>query len=487
MRSNSDRDHSPAINSANVVTVVVAADLCTGCGVCAGVCPSHLLEMKMCHGAYAPALSGRCPPRCQVCLDSCPFADHADSLDHVAQRSFSGHDLIQYDAVLGYYLACYVGYSTVHGHRSNGASGGMVTWTLERLMEAGEIDRVVTVRPVGKAGNPLFEMAVLGNAQEVRNAAGSHYYPVELSASLRAVAADRSGLRYAIVGVPCFCHGVRRAMNIDRRLARKVTYLVGLACGRYPTAQYTEAMCSWAGITHSRVTRVDYRLQKGTTVGWDFQFQAHGMDGKSSRPVGQMETFKYLWGRYYFAHNACLYCDDVFAEAADATFMDAWLPEYLPDTRGTSIVVVRQPRLEQVFRGGSIDGTCKLSSCSLEDVLASQRPSVREKRELLGKRIATAHRIEQWLPRMRQQASEMPSGSELGDILQRRRTVRASKGLWPYFRRLPMPALFLFLVLVDTYAGGVRYACRTSVPLLAGQIRRRISLAWRRWSGDGHT
>lgn len=32
--------------------------------------------------------------------------------------------------------------------------------------------------------------------------------------------------------------------------------------------------------------------------------------------------------------RACNYCDDVFAECADVTCMDAWLPEYSQDHRG---------------------------------------------------------------------------------------------------------------------------------------------------------
>ena len=30
----------------------------------------------------------------------------------------------------------------------------------------------------------------------------------------------------------------------------------------------------------------------------------------------------------YFQLPGCSHCDDIFAECADAVFMDAWLPEY---------------------------------------------------------------------------------------------------------------------------------------------------------------
>ena len=139
MKNRAGHARRTPVATANVVSMIVAADLCTGCGVCAGVCPFNALEMQMHRGAYTPVLTGACSPRCQVCLASCPFAEHDGSIDQIAQTRFWRQDSIQYDVILGYYLDCYIGYSLVRGQLANGASGGMVTWTLERLIEAPRI------------------------------------------------------------------------------------------------------------------------------------------------------------------------------------------------------------------------------------------------------------------------------------------------------------------------------------------------------------
>ena len=459
----------------NVTEIVVPGDMCVGCGVCAGVCPVQALQMKMKNGKYTPVLKGKCLPRCGMCLSSCPFFDHGDNQDDIAQGRFGQETGIQYDSVIGYYLNCYIGYSKTGSHREEGASGGMATWVLERLLKRGEIDCVVTVRPRMANRGPLFEMTVLTSVEDVRSAAGSRYYPVELSGPLHTIWSEQNDLRYAIVGVPCFLYGIRRAMNQNSRLNRRISYLLGLACGLYPTAQYTEVLSVWAGVAPSKVRTVGYRFKDGISMGWDYRFRAQGANGNWSRPVGQLETFRYLWGRYYFAHSSCLYCDDVFAEVADAVFADAWLPEYLSETRGNSIVVARHPRIASIFEEGNTEGTCTLLPCSINEVLASQESVIYQKREAIRKRVKVAREEKLWLPRMRVKPDDTLSESERRAIFELVRTVRASKMIWPYFRRLPPATLALFFGIVDTYAGGLRYGISTSLPLLSKHIRKWLS------------
>ena len=247
------------------------------------------------------------------------------------------------------------------------------------------------------------------------------------------------------------------------------------------------------GFLPDRVRTVGYRFKDDISVGWDYRFRAQDLDGRWSRPVGQTETFRYLWGRHYFAHNCCLYCDDVFAEAADAVFMDAWLPQYLPDARGTSIICVRNAVIDESLQSGMGDHSCELSGCATADVLASQAPVIRSKRDEIGKRIWVAMHRGLWLPRMRAVEEGPPTPDESRGIIVRMRTVRASSASWPIFRRWPS-SLPLFLWCVDLYAGGWSYASELSLPLLrqrcriytasgvAGSFRRILRRLARGWT-----
>jgi len=459
----------------NVTEIVVPSDMCIGCGVCAGVCPVKCLEMRMEHGEYKPVLVSECLPKCDLCLDACPFFIHEAQQDDLARTCFSQEAGMQMHPIIGYYLDCFIGYSKVHGHRENGASGGMVTWLLEQLLVMGEIDRVVTVRAQMDGQGPLFEMAVLDTVEGIRGAAGSRYYPVEISRALHHIWTDKVDHRYAIVGLPCLLDGVRRVMTRHGKLRRRIVYLLGLACGFCPTAWYTEARAAWAGVCPLEIQTASYRSKKGMSESQDFRFRAQLRNGKWSRPVGELETWSHLWGRYYFAHNTCNYCDDVYAEVADAVFMDAWLPALLPETRGTSIVVVRNPRLKEILVTGAQEGTCALDLCSTEDVIVSQESVIWQKRENIRQRVAVAREQDKWLPPTRVEDVVAVSISDRQAIRRRMRTIRMSKTLWRYFRRMPPVALPFFFWIVDTYAGGIVYGTRSFVSIIKKMIRRMVT------------
>ena len=86
----------------------------------------------------------------------------------------------------------------------------------------------------------------------------------------------------------------------------------------------------------------------------------------------------------WFTPNACNYCDDVFAECADVTCMDAWLPEYSKDSRGTSLMLVRSPLVERVISRGQ---GAQLEHISIDHVVRSQGGVLAIKRQHLRYRL----------------------------------------------------------------------------------------------------
>ena len=90
----------------------------------------------------------------------------------------------------------------------------------------------------------------------------------------------------------------------------------------------------------------------------------------------------------WFTPNACNYCDDVFAECADVTCMDAWLPEYSQDHRGMSLMLVRSPQVQEVITyGRGID----LNSIHINRMVRSQAGVVTVKRQHLAYRLFLNH------------------------------------------------------------------------------------------------
>ena len=58
----------------NVIGEVVARNVCSGCGICAGLCPAKALVMGgKPNGDLVAQLSGKCREGCSLCLKVCPF------------------------------------------------------------------------------------------------------------------------------------------------------------------------------------------------------------------------------------------------------------------------------------------------------------------------------------------------------------------------------------------------------------------------------
>ena len=445
----------------NVCDIIVPADMCVGCGICAGICPANCLQMRTRAGEYNPVLTAPCLSKCDLCLRACPFADHGDTISQLAAQSFEGMGGMERHPVVGHYLDCLMGWSLVPGMRECSASGGMATWTLERLMRNQDVDRVVAVVAGDASGGPLFRAAVLTSVTEIRQAASTRYYPVEFSDPLKRILAEKEDHAYAIVGLPCFIQGFRRAMNSNTRLRRRVCYLFALACGQCPSMHYTEALTAWSGMKVSQPRIVGYRFKDGTGDAQNFIFRAQDSGGKWSKPVGFDAVYNCLWGRKYFSLNPCGFCDDVFGELADATFMDAWLPSCMKDTRGTSMVVVRNQRLAGLYESGIERGECHLRPVSAVEVEETQMAAVKEKREHIRARLAWRRERGEWLPKMRSVPVESLSAQARRSVTRRMRRIRASKRLWPLARRLGAGlSLPVFILLVEGTAEGVLQSLR---------------------------
>ena len=390
--------------SSSVLAKVVERGFCIGCGVCAAVCPSHRLDMQFnTFGEYIPVVRDglSCSPNCQACLAVCPLSDGSPNEDDLGCELFAQTAEMKHVSPVGYYLDSLAGFSRVEGHRVNGASGGLVTWTLETLLESGAVDRAICVTST-PGQRPLFRPKVCSQPAEIRRCSGSCYYPVEFSRVLREVLTVEA--RYAIVTLPCVAKALRLAAKRNRALSRRIRYVLGLTCGQSKSAFFAEYACALAGGDPAGLKEVQFRVKDPQRSASDHGIQlTWAQDGtsKCTKTIFWGEGPGRAWSKRYFTPAACNYCDDVFAETADASFMDAWLPSYVSDSAGTSIVVIRHPALRSLFADGVRAGTLQADPISVDLAIESQRSAIRAKGETLRKRLHLAKRREEWVPSSR--------------------------------------------------------------------------------------
>ena len=357
---------------------VTTKEICVGCGVCGGVCPTRHLRMDdNGFGEYRPYGSSNPCSDCGLCRTVCPF-EAGPNEDALGQELYSGVEGIQYTPETGYFLSSYVGGVSSDALRWSRTSGGLATWMLTHLMETGVVDRVICV---ASTSNPdkLFEFAEFTTVESLWTAARSSYYPVEISSCLRAVA--HSNLKYAVIGLPCVLKGIRRAQRTMPRLKKNIPVLLGLVCGQQRGKGFAEYLVRRAGLPMQSVRRISFREKREGQPASCSHFAVWTDQNISPANVDRSDGYGFAWGQSYFKQDACNYCADVFAELADAVFMDAWLPGFHEDPRGTSIVTARSALCRDLLVGGVLSGALRMMALDIRKVISSQEGCLRLKRD----------------------------------------------------------------------------------------------------------
>lgn len=389
--------------TANVAQQIQEERSCSGCGVCAAVCPRQNIEMRLDeNGVLIPCgASEDCPPGCSLCLSICPFAAET-STDTLAENLFASHPSIQHAPETGYYLKALIGHVESETLRASVASGGFATAMLGGLLSSGEVDRVIAVRPTRrKQSTMLFESAIVSTVGALRQCTGSCYYPVSFEAALHKAATSQS--TYAMIALPCVCRGVRLAQKINPRF-RNIRYLLALTCGTGKSIFYTDYVAAVACVDPQHVVGIQFRdKSRGVPVGC-YSTKVEYVDN----PTGQVCQKYTSWEEAriggvfcsrFFSPSACNFCDDVFGECADATFMDAWLGNYAEQPLGTSIALFRHPALLDRFM--TLPGV-RVDDISIDQVIVSQTGTLDAKRTGLSVRFHDAARRSERHPSVRE-------------------------------------------------------------------------------------
>jgi len=357
----------------NVIERVVAHGLCCGCGICAGVAPCEMRMELTDEGVYEPTVPASCTD-CGVCLVVCPFASRPSPPTQ---------------SPLGETLGCYVGHVADEAHRRQAASGGLTTALLAELLRSDEIDAVAAVRATGQH-SPLFEVALLDTEEQVLGSASSRYYPVEFSGVLRQM--RQRGGRFAVVALPCAARGLRLARKRFGWLAECLRFVIALTCGQNKSTRYTDHLAWMSGLRPAEVVEVDYRAEPAGRAD-DFVFVARDRSGGEGRPLPFVSSpVARVWSGRFYSLSSCMYCEDMFGEYADASVMDAWLPEFRADVRGTSIICVRQPALDEAMQRLREAGRVQIEPISRERAIESQRFNLRFKSVELAPRLEALRR-----------------------------------------------------------------------------------------------
>jgi coenzyme F420 hydrogenase subunit beta len=353
------------------IAQVVKDDLCTGCGTCIALCPNEAIKLTINEkkGIYVPELNEEKCNTCGICLNVCP--GYEVDFKELNLEIFGKEPE---DVLIGNYLSCYVGHATDYDIRYNSSSGGLVTQLLIFALEEGIIDGALVTKMSDK--NPLEpEVIVARTEEEIISAMGSKYCPVPANIGLKEILKEDG--RFAVVGLPCHIHGIRKAEQINKNLKEKIVLHLGLLCGHAPNFMGTDFFLKKLNIKKEDVKKLDYRGE-----GWPGNITITLKDDReivisrvgSERPPSINLHYETAFHLHFF-QKRCLVCCDGICELADISFGDTWrLPELVSGEKiGKSLIISRTEIGERLLQNATYKGKIELENIGRDKTIQSQR------------------------------------------------------------------------------------------------------------------
>lgn len=236
----------------NNISQTINNELCTGCGVCEDVCPTHSITIKRICGQLKPILNkDTClGNKCGRCLKTCPGI--GINLLSMAKKMF---DVSKEDRYIGRYYSLYTGYCLDEDIRYHGASGGMVSQFLIYLLEKKIINGAVVT---GFSEDNITPTSYIArNKDDVLKARSSKYCPVALNKVGNEIINSEG--RYVIVGLPCHIQGFRKRAKFDSAFREKVIGYFSIYCSSTRTFDAQDFLLNKYEVEKNKISYFAYR------------------------------------------------------------------------------------------------------------------------------------------------------------------------------------------------------------------------------------
>jgi coenzyme F420 hydrogenase subunit beta len=346
----------------STIEEVVKTNLCTGCGTCVAICPNEAIKLVV-NGKkriYIPKINDKSCDNCGICYKTCP----GHSVDYFKQLNLQIFGKEPDDILIGIYINCYTGHATDYDIRYNSASGGLVTQLLIFALEEGIIDGALVTRMSKKY--PLEpEPFIARTKEEIIGASKSKYCPVPANIALKEILESKEDERFAVVGLPCHIHGIRKAELISEKLKEKIILHIGIFCGTTKSFLGTTFQLKRMRINENEIEEFSYRGE-----GWPGSLVVLLKD--KEKKISELYYDYYDSKFCSFTPWRCTLCSDHTCELADISFGDAWLPELANDKIGTSIIISRSKVAEEILQSMASRRIIELNEIDSGKVALSQ-------------------------------------------------------------------------------------------------------------------
>ena len=308
------KDQYKIYKNLHVVNQIVDPGLCVRCGACEPACPEKIIYFKK---DCLPYITDEkdCPTACNRCLKVCPgeFVDFS-SLDKTMFGS-SPHP----ESITGVVRQAVISYANDDEVRERGTSGGLVTQILVYLLETGKIDGALVLGSKHSDGAWQQNSYIARSAEEIKQATKSKYMVTPFLRPLEEI--ERVDGRYAVVGLPCYLHAVKKYQRVSSKLRKRIVLTIGLFCNAAFRPELPQDLCRLANKPDEDLQQLYFR-EGDWPGGMITEFK-----NEPPFPVLGLEDMRDEFNMLKALYTAprCNMCIDYTAEYADISVGDPWL------------------------------------------------------------------------------------------------------------------------------------------------------------------
>lgn len=319
---------------------------CTSCQVCAAVCPTDAITIKLDDkGFYRPIIDDRLCVDCSLCTKVC----------------YKYNDIEVSDESLIHYAA----FAKDESLLANVTSGGVAYLLAKSLIERG-------YRCVGVEYDTILDCAVTtiaDHAEKLEAFKGSKYIQSYTFDAFKEILLKYPDERIAVFGTPCHIYAIDKYLRLRNK--RENFLLIDIYCHGCPSLKMWQKYVSdiKSSIKTERLDRVNFRSK---IKGWgEFHVEAI-TEGKKAfvSHTGKNEFYE-LFFSDYFLNEACYDCKlrSSFAYT-DIRLGDFWGKCYVQNDKGVSLVSIITKQGQQAFDVIRNEMECK--EHSMDDFIAFQ-------------------------------------------------------------------------------------------------------------------
>jgi len=321
-------------------------NLCVGCGICLGLCPTNAVSLKTNSIFTVNFNHVRCI-KCNLCVKSCP-----------ALSNFYREKPKIIDA-LGKIQKVFFGYSKDYSIRYSGASGGVATSLLLFMIKHKFIDRAMITKTARLTPTPFLT----NNEREILSAQGSIYFKTfSLRITKKILYFLEKGEKIGIIGLPCQISALKKKFT----KYRNQLFFIGLICSHVNELWYMSHIFDKYLPRGAKLVAIKPR--KG---GWPGKMKiSYQLNGHLKEvTIPQHRFWNVIPQLNLSSPLGCLVCTEHLAPSADIVVGDGWHPKYVKDSIGISTIIVRTSEGLKLINDAIKNNVLFVEEAKLQDIL----------------------------------------------------------------------------------------------------------------------